>query len=361
MATQGGLSIDNHTRVKRIQKDAGGEPLRVVQRLDEVLWSQFVNNSMQGNVFLTPEMFRVFAGTNGHQPNLLAAVDNDGQPLALLLTVEIALFPGPLRYFSTRAIAYGGLLSAPGPKGQKALEALLYLYRRRMKDGCLFTELRNQCDYSCLQPMLHDQGFAFQPHLNHLIDLNPDEATLWANVSKSAQQRVHSAQHKGVVVEEVNGSGEQLEAAYALLQDVYKRAMVPLASRSLFNAAADILAPKGMLKIIMARLGDRYIGVRLLLIHGKTVVDWYAATDRVFASYSPGELLVWHTLQWAKENDFQLFDFGGAGRPDRDYGPREFKSKFGGTMVNYGRNVCVHAPIRLALSQAGYRLLRKFL
>jgi hypothetical protein len=56
-----------------------------------------------------------------------------------------------------------------------------------------------------------------------------------------------------------------------------------------------------------------------------------------------------------------VFDFGGGGRADEEYGVRDFKAKFGGELVNYGRNVCVHGPVRLALSRAGYRLTRRFL
>ena len=62
-----------------------------------------------------------------------------------------------------------------------------------------------------------------------------------------------------------------------------------------------------------------------------------------------------------KEAGCKTFDFGGAGRPDEVYRVRDFKAKFGGDLVNYGRNVCVHAPFRLGVSRAGYGLMRKFL
>ena len=52
-----------------------------------------------------------------------------------------------------------------------------------------------------------------------------------------------------------------------------------------------------------------------------------------------------------REQGFDLFDFGGAGRPDEHYGPREFKAKFGGELVDFGRDVLVHTPMRLRLSR----------
>jgi len=77
--------------------------------------------------------------------------------------------------------------------------------------------------------------------------------------------------------------------------------------------------------------------------------------DRDFSSYVPNEILTWHILEWGAENGYHLCDFGGAGRSDEDYGVRDFKSKFGGELVCYGRNIYVHFPFLLCLSKLGYR------
>jgi hypothetical protein len=52
----------------------------------------------------------------------------DGRPLALLLPVRITLRNGLLGPFTTRAVAYGGVLCAPGPDGQTGLAMLLRLF-----------------------------------------------------------------------------------------------------------------------------------------------------------------------------------------------------------------------------------------
>jgi lipid II:glycine glycyltransferase (peptidoglycan interpeptide bridge formation enzyme) len=59
-------------------------------------------------------------------------------------------------------------------------------------------------------------------------------------------------------------------------------------------------------------------------------------------------------LRWGRTHGFEVFDFGGAGRPDEPYGPREFKAKFGGELVDYGRDVLVHAPARLRVSRTAF-------
>jgi len=334
--------------------------MRVLQHLDEGLWKDFVDHHPRGNIFHTPEMFQVFARAKGHRPALWATVDSGSRPLALLLPVQITLLDGLLRSLTTRAVAYGSVLCAHGPEGQEALAMLLRAYNREMQGSLLFSELRNLSDLGDLQPVVKECGFAYEEHLNFLIRLDQPEEALWSQISKSGQQRVRAARKKGILVEEVTGQHQQVALAYRVLRQVYRRVRVPLASPTLFEAAYDILARRGMFKVFLARLEDRCIGARFLLMYKGRIIDWYAGADRDFSAYSPNELLVWHTLQWGRKHGFHLFDFGGAGKPDEAYGPREFKAKFGGRLVNYGRNVCGHAPVKLRLSRAGYQLMRKF-
>ena len=72
-------------------------------------------------------------------------------------------------------------------------------------------------------------------------------------------------------------------------------------------------------------------------------------------------MLTWGILEWGAKNGYSLYDFGGAGKPDEKYGVRDFKAKFGGELVNFGRNICVHSPRLLKISKLGYQLLRRFL
>jgi len=331
--------------------------MKIVQQLDELSWRDFVDRHPQGNIFHTPEMFQVFARAKGHRPTSWAAVDGSNHPLALLLPVQITLMDGLLRRLTTRAVAYGSVLCAPGPEGKEALAILLHTYTREVKGSPLFTELRNLSDLGDVQLELSECGFAYEEHLNFLIDLDQPEQTLWRNISKSGRQSVRTARNKGTIIEEVT-ERQKIAIAYRLLQDVYSRAQVPLASPTLFESAFDVLAPREMFKIFLACADGQYIGASLLLVHKGRIIDWYAATDRAFSSYCPGELLIWHTLQWGREHHFHLFDFGGAGKPDEDYGPRKFKAKFGGTLVNYGRNVYVHSRYLFRLSTLGYRVYR---
>jgi lipid II:glycine glycyltransferase (peptidoglycan interpeptide bridge formation enzyme) len=334
--------------------------ISVMRTLPEEGWRHFVEEHPAGNIFHTPEMFRVFALARGHQPSLWAAVNDDGRPLALLLPVQITLLGGVLRRLTTRAVAYGSVLCAPGPDGQQALATLLRAYEQGIGTRALFTELRNLSDMGGLQPVLDRCGFAFEDHLNYLVDLEQPKEVIWRKINEGGRKNLRRSGSKGTLVEEVAGR-HQLRGVYQLLRETYTRVRIPLPSSSLFQAAFDILFPLGMLKIFVARVGDRYLGARLLLAYKGRLIDWYAGDNRGFSAYYLNESLVWHALQWGQEHDYRLFDFGGAGKPNEHYGPRDFKAKFGGQLVNYGRNTCIHAPTRFRLSQTGYQAMRRYL
>jgi len=165
---------------------------------------------------------------------------------------------------------------------------------------------------------------------------------------------------EGVVVEEATDPA-QVPAAYAILRGVYRRLQVPLADQALFQAAFDILQPAGLFKIILARVEGKAVGVMTLLLHAGVIIYWYTGVDKAYSAYRANDLLVWHALEWGSRNGYHTFDFGGAGKPGEEYGVRDFKAKFGGELVSYGRYQCVHSPRLLHLSERGYGVLRRFL
>ncbi len=335
--------------------------MEIVRQLDENLWRDFVDNHPMGNIFHTPMMFQVFTQAKGHQPVLWAAISGSGRLLALLLPVQVTLMDGLLRWFTTRAIAYGSVLCAPGSEGREALTVLLQTYNREMQRNALFTELRNLSDLSDLQPVLNDNDFAYEDHLNYLIDLDrPPEAVL-RSIGRRTRKKIRRALRQGELIVEEANRREQVVLCYELLQKSYAAAQVYLADRSLFEAVFDVLYPRGMVKFLLARVDDVYVAGSVELIYKDTIYGWYGGMDRDYSDYIPNELLLWHIFQWGAEKGYKVYDFGGAGKPDEEYGVRDFKAKFGGELVCYGRNTCVHAPKLLWLSEQGYQLVRRWL
>ncbi len=332
----------------------------VVRQLDEHVWREYVENHPHGNIFHTPEMFRVFARAKGYRSDLWAAVDGSGCPLALLLPVQITTIGGPWRRLTTRAIANGSVLCSSGPEGEQALGALLQTYKREMKNSVILTELRNMADLSHLQPVLQQSGFEYEDHLDYFIDLDRTPEAVFQGIGSRTRKNLRHAMNRGEVVIEEASRPEQVAACYELLRKTYATAHVPLADRSLFEALFDELYPHGMVKFMLARIGDVYAAGSVELVYKDVIYGWYGGMDRQYSNRIPNELLLWHLFRWGAENGFKVYDFGGAGRPDEKYGVRDFKSKFGGQLVCFGRNTYVHAPIFMQVVRRAYSVYRRF-
>lgn len=351
------------TRVVRARGLTGRPPeqsidIQLVHRIDRAAWAGFVEERESGNIFHTPEMFDALSRAEGYRPHLWAAVDARERPLALLVPVEISLMGGPLRYLTTRAVAFGSVLTVPGERGRDAVSMLLEAYSRQVSRRVMFTELRNLADVLELRPVLQERGFEFDDHLNFLIDVARPLEAIWGDVHTNARRNIRKAMRSGVLVREGETPGD-VTAAYGVLRQAYARIQVPLPSSSLFHATFELLGPRGMVKVLLAEIRGVVMGALTLLMYKGVAIYWYTGSLREYSAYRPADLLVWRSLELAHRSGCRVFDFGGAGNPRIPYGVRDFKAKFGGRLVNFGRHTSIHAPTRFKLAQAGYRARRR--
>ncbi len=333
--------------------------VEIVQTLNEAEWREFVERHPQSNIFHTPEMFHVFSRACQHRPELWAAVGRDGKLQALLTPVLVGLRHRLVGRLTTRAIAYGSVLCEPGATGERALQALLSAYSQAVAWRVLFIELRNLCDLHALAPVLTTCGFVSEEHLDYLIDLNQSPEELLKSIGPRTRKKIRQGLRRGNLrVSEVKEKAD-VRRCYGLIRQSYATAGVPLADPSLFDAAFEILYPRGMCKFWLATVDGADVAASVELAYKDTVYGWYGGIDRRYSEHLPGELLMWHILNWGIENGYRVYDFGGAGRPGEKYGVRDFKAKFGGRLVAYGRYRLVPQPLRWKFFQTGYGLYRK--
>jgi lipid II:glycine glycyltransferase (peptidoglycan interpeptide bridge formation enzyme) len=334
--------------------------IQIVRSLQENQWRQFVDEHPAGNIFQTPEMFQVFSRAKGHSTALWAAIEGE-RVLALFTPVRITLMGGLFSRFTTRDVAYGSVLYTPNSEGKNALSKLLTVYKQDVAGEVLFTEFRNLTDLKKIQPTLQENGFRYEDHLNYLIDLKRPPDDILQSFSKRTRKQVRRGLRKGdVVVEEIK-TREELSVFYQLLYQTYQNAQVPLAHSSLFEAAFALLHSKEMIRFVLAKVDQAPVATSVELFYKGVIYGWYGGVDRAFSAYTPNEVLMWHILKSGAQSGYEVYDFGGAGTPDEDSGIRDFKAKFGGQLVCYGRNTYVHAPLLLKLSELGYTLLRRWL
>lgn len=334
------------------------ENFKIASNVKKEQWSDFVATHIKGNIFQTPEMYEIYKNTKRYDPAVLAAVDENDNIQALLLAHVIREFDGFLGSFSSRSIIQGDPLFVENEVGKEALKLLLQEYDKIAKEKALYTEIRNLHDNHSFRYSFDEMGYNYNDHLNFLVDLTKPKEDLWKGLSKKRRNDIKRAKKRGVTIKEIEDK-HFIPIFYDLIHETYKFAKLPLADISLFDSVFDSLVLKKRAKFLLAEYEDNYIGAILILIYKERIYDWYAGACRDYLRLCPNDLLAWHAIEWGSENGYHTFDFGGAGKPDEEYGVRDFKKQFGGKLVNFGRYTKVHSAKKLWIAEKGFVIYRR--
>jgi serine/alanine adding enzyme len=330
--------------------------MTIVEFLNRDRWRKFVWDHPNGSIFHTPEMFEVYSRTKDHEPLLLAALDGTGEIIALLVSVKIQTLPGVLGMVSSRSVFYAEPICSAGPAGAAALRQVIREHDRRMRNRVLFTEIRPLCQQELDLPVLQACGYKHAPYLNYLSDLQRSPEEMLLHMTTSGRRNVRKGLRQGLTVCDVTSAGG-LEEIYPLLQETFARARVPLAPKGLFLNALNILLPLDAIRMFTACLDERSLAGSIILCHRDKVFYWYAGMTRMKSIYAM-EVLVFEMLRWGNAHEYKTFDYGGAGWADEPYGVRDFKAKFGGKLVDYGRYRKVYSPLKFAVAEKAYAMSR---
>jgi CelD/BcsL family acetyltransferase involved in cellulose biosynthesis len=301
-------------------------------------------------------MVRVLEATKGYKPLPLAAVTPGGEILAVLVAARVQTLPRVFGAVSARSIWYAEPLCHDDVDSIDALCGLIVDHDRAMHRRVLFTEVRPLHAAGPERVALERCGYEYLDYLNYVIDTTRPKDELWKRMSDSARKNIRKCERRGFQIRHVN-TADSVEQFYDLLKLTYGRAEVPLAHRSLFDAALNILRPPGMIEFIALYEEEKPLAVSVILPFNKQVFGWYGGSVRI-QGVTPVDYLTWHEIAWSCDHGIARYDFGGAGWPDKPYGVREYKARFGGDLVCYGRYRKIYSRWKLALAERAYELGR---
>jgi len=321
-------------------------------------WQEFVATHPGSNVFQSPEMYTLFEAAENFTPVLIIA-GAEKEIAGVLLAVIIREFSGPFGFLSSRTVVYGGPLLHPDfPDPDRLLGSMLDELIKRVKNRSVFIQFRNFTDQSKVRNVFTDYGFKFLERLNYLVDTT-SETDARKRISTSKLRQVKKGLDSGARIE-APANETEMKAFYAILYDLYKRKVKkPLPSYSFFyNFYLQSCEGKlGVVKLV--KYGDKVIGGILSpVFEDQVIYEWYVCgLDQVYKNQYPSVLATWAAIEYAFRNNIKTFDFMGVGIPGKDYGVREFKSKFGGELVNFGRFGRINNPFLYAITEIGFNLL----
>lgn len=294
----------------------------------------FVNSHVDGNIFQSSLAYSHYFDLNFYEPCFFVACESD-KIIGSLLAVFIREKNKITGYFSRRCMIWGG----PLVNDVNTLGTLLSTLNEIAKRKSVFTEFRNLFDWNePAKKVFSDFGFRFEERLDLLVKID-DIENVKKRFSESRSRQLKKSFREGTKIREAS-SLDDIEKFYRILEKLYQtKVKKPLPQIDYFTGFYEKYVLKREGVCLLVEFEEKIIGGMLCHItKGKTIYETYVCgQDKEYKNCHPSVVTTYAAMEYASRNNIPQFDFMGLGKPDIPYGVREFKLRFGGTKVNFGR------------------------
>jgi len=311
-------------------------------------------------VFQAPVFYQFYRRQPNANPVYLIARDAASSIQGVLLAVIIKEHKGIISSLTSRCVVHGGpVLNADDPD---VLGVLLGGLNSFIGNKALFIQFRNFRDWPLPVKLVFEKhGFVLRDRLNAIIQLT-NEQEMYSGLSASRRRQIKKATQAGVSYRPAENMAE-VSMLYKILEDLYRnKVRKPLPDWSFFEGFFTYLVPRkaGIVLVVEAKEGI-IGGIFAPLTRYKTISELYVCgLDKTFPQYHPSIMATWAAMDYGLRHGYTQFDFMGLGKPNVPYGVRDFKLRFGGDPVNYGRFARRNNKVRYAIAELGYNILRIF-
>lgn len=324
--------------------------------IDRDEWSALVAASATGTWFQTPEAYEFFASMPELYRPFAIGVENDGKLRGVCVGYVTVEKNAVKQFMMRRAIIVGGPALVDNCNEEKVV-ALMNAVRKQLQSQAIYVETRNFNDYSRWKEAFASAGFSYDPHFNFHVHTDQGWETVEENIGKHRKKYIRLSFRDGATIEE-HPTIEQVRAYYDILLDLYRtKVKMPLQPWEFFEKLYHCPSCKYLLVMFEGQVVG---GSICMLLPGHGVYEWYACgKDGVFKNIHPSSVTKYAGMKYACDNGYAVFDMMGAGKPDEEYGVRDFKAEFGGELVEHGRFLCVTKPLLYKIGVLGVKILKK--
>ena len=317
--------------------------------IDPQQWQSLVERSPYATWFQIPEAYAFYASLPDELTPFTIGVDEDGQLMGVVVGYTTRETNPIKQLFTCRSIVIGGPLLDESIS-DNAVTALLCAVKRVTRSS-IYVETRNFHDYSRWRHVFKQCGFAYQPHLNIQVACTAEHT-----MSEQRQRQVKKAIKNGAEICEAL-SEQEIRDWYQILRQLYRQKVrTPLWSEDFFLQ----FYRNGVGKFLLVKYEGKVIGGMMCPIFaGKAIYEWYVCgLDEEYKEQYPSVMATYAAIEYAKQNGIPMFDFMGAGVPDKPYGVRDFKMEFIGEVVEYGRYLHIRKPLMYKIGKWGVKILK---
>lgn len=327
-----------------------------INNIERSDWSRLVASSSTGTWFQTPDAFDFFTSMPELYRPFVFGVENGGELRGVCVGYVTVEKNSIKQFMMRRAIIVGGSALADNCNEEEVV-VLMSAVRKQLQAQTIYVETRNFNDYSRWKEAFEKAGFSYEPHLNFHVHTDQGWEAIEENIGKHRKKYIRLSFRDGASIEE-NPTLEQVRAYYDILLDLYRtKVKMPLQPWEFFEKLYHCPSCKYLLVMFDGQVVG---GSICMLLPGHGVYEWYACgKDGVFKNIHPSSVTKYAGMKYACDNGYAVFDMMGAGKPDEEYGVRDFKDEFGGELVEHGRFLCVTKPLLYKIGVLGVKILKK--
>ena len=342
--------------------------------IEPAAWQSLVAQSPYATWFQTSEAYQFYASNPKEMIPFAYGIERDGELRAVVVGYFTKEKSALKQFFTRRAIIIGGPLLAEDATDAE-VAALLKAVKECKVESLkfkgtedsiaeipaptpytlhstpIYIETRNFHDYSRWRHVFEQCGFAYQPHLNIQV-----ACTATHTMSEQRNRQVKKAMKNGGKIVEPQ-SEQEIREWYHILKQLYRhKVRTPLWSEEFFLQ----FYRNGVGKYLLVKYEGKVIGGMMCPVFaGKAIYEWYVCgLDEEYKEQYPSVMATYAAIEYAKQHGLPIFDFMGAGVPDKPYGVRDFKREFGGEVVEYGRYLHIRKLLLYKIGKWGVKLLK---
>lgn len=322
--------------------------------IERVHWSKIYDKNNYATPFQSPEYFDFINSIPNSSAEVFIVTDEE--EIKVLCVVTCQKEAGIKGYFSRRAIIYGGPLLVRND--QSYFEYLLTGIEKYYRQKAIYIEFRPLYDYHSFDRIFQLRKWEYLPYQNYIIQLT-NEKEVFSKIKYEKRRQIRKSLKSGSKVQILSSPSDTIiKELFQLFEKLYKNKInKPVPSICFFKN----LSQAKFCKVLIITYNDIIIGGSFLLFNSNIIYDWYRVGDDVnYRNQYPSTLAAWGAIKAGIEMGCKTFDFMGAGRKDRDYGVREFKSRFGGELVEYGRYIKIIHPLLYQIGKTGLSFMKLF-
>jgi lipid II:glycine glycyltransferase (peptidoglycan interpeptide bridge formation enzyme) len=319
-------------------------------------WEQFLAENSFANPFQSPGFYDYFNIVPTYSARVYA-VEDHSEILALCVVTIQKQDNGIIGYLSRRGIVYAGPLLVNSDKGKEAFALLLSGMKADLSGKAIYCETYNFFDYSGFRSIFEEKGWEYEPHLNVQMNIAGKSTEAVLGMMKYNRRReITLSLKEGAGVREA-ANIDEVKKLYNLLVDLYnERVKLPLPSYTFFKEI--FLSSVG--KVFVVHHNNEIIGGSFcIFLPGHSIYTYYYCGLRSYQkNIFPSHLAVYGAIEYAATHGMNKVDLMGAGKPDKEYGVREFKVRFGGDLLEQGRFLKVLSPVFFVIGKAGLQFIK---